>query len=879
MSPSSWYQRTLLLNGFFGLVELLLHACALVAFALSAHHNGHLTQDRTVSLLVILFLSHLILRCTLAWSPRACWARLQRQQHGSHAPLLRDVALKRGTFPDNDEISPALMETVERWPKPRLRFAGTYLGGVTPLCLTFLLSALIVYLDGLPLQMFSPAASPQVQVVPPSYLQHPSRTLHPLEESISVYPGTLLKWENIESQFSLADRENRRYLARQQQDSRYFEARILNANTLTLSDSKGPVRSLEVKLLQDHAPKTKWLPYRKSPELQALSLAFQSEDDHGLEETLIVVNGKELEYAGQCKGKTTHQYRWVFDPSEHLPLLGGNIVLQIAAYDNDRVSGPKSSLSPAIVWEFPGIQTLADQALTQLQQLKEKSQSRMDRQQTTRASEVHDHMKQLEESLRQNPALTPDLAQMMKQLAQRQQKHSLQNLPQASSRELEELEHNEDILQHIENALEQVLSTIRASQMLSEMNKVLEQLQQGEHDPEAMAKLYEKLEEHLQKSQLPDGLKQHMLRQFNQAELSATMGDTSSAAESLEKLMDVMQQEPQASQGPNPLAEKFQNTMKELDNIIQEQGNIQQSFAKKATQMVTHPHPKAKALQDSIVQHPHWKTYDQVIRELRQNQLNKVDQRKLIDALSNPNSDAQKGRRLQQMHHHLSQFQRGQALPQLSEPMPWAPNIEKQWHELNKDSQSKAAASSEPTQTSIQQPNTELQNLSRDQQALAQRSQSFDKNFKLDFEPVLRRPEPFTLSARAAGISQKASQALGQGKQNASILMNQSRLYWVQLKQWLEQLQQQGQGAGQSSPSQPQLSLGKDGKLQLSPQGQAQEQGDGEWRHKNEDLDIALPEEFQNSQNVERRLREALKETEEGEQRDLFRQYIMELLE
>ena len=111
--------------------------------------------------------------------------------------------------------------------------------------------------------------------------------------------------------------------------------------------------------------------------------------------------------------------------------------------------------------------------------------------------------------------------------------------------------------------------------------------------------------------------------------------------------------------------------------------------------------------------------------------------------------------------------------------------------------------------------------------------------------------------------------------------MRQALQLWQTLQRLLQQMQQQGQGQGQGGQSsQPRLSIGKDGQLQLQQNSMmGQQEGDGPYRHKKEDLDIPLPEEFQHTRNIEEKLKEELLKTPHGNKRQQFQEYMLDLIE
>jgi hypothetical protein len=303
--------------------------------------------------------------------------------------------------------------------------------------------------------------------------------------------------------------------------------------------------------------------------------------------------------------------------------------------------------------------------------------------------------------------------------------------------------------------------------------------------------------------------------------------------------------------------------MSDLGELIQSQQANMENWSKAKSKPLKGKEGQAiKDIQDLIEKDSNSKAYDQMIQSLRRPHLDKAEQQKLLQELSRPHSPTQRGRMLRQLSQQLNRRAQGHTNPQPLSKIPWAPELQKKLDELPVSSVSKAPA----------------QKLQQDQGQLAKKGQGFSDQFKLEFGPLMPNPALFQLAQQAALLAKRATQSIAQSHPSSEMTMNQAALNWIQLRQQLQQMQQQSQG-GQGS-SRPQLSIGKDGKLQLSPQGQPQQDdGDGDWKHKQEDLDIALPEEFQNSQKIEQMLRDELKRTSDKQQRETFQNYILELLE
>jgi hypothetical protein len=170
--------------------------------------------------------------------------------------------------------------------------------------------------------------------------------------------------------------------------------------------------------------------------------------------------------------------------------------------------------------------------------------------------------------------------------------------------------------------------------------------------------------------------------------------------------------------------------------------------------------------------------------------------------------------------------------------------------------------------------------LVRDQTELSTFAKAFSSSFKLNFEPMLPAPALFSLAKKAALNSQKAVSELKQGQPSAVTSMQQSSMGWLKLKDQLQQMSNPNQGQGQSQGNgMPQLTLDANGELQLQP-STGQEQGvDGEWSEQQQELDIALPEDFKNPRDIEKQLKESLQSAPNQEQKESFQQYMIDLLE
>ena len=220
---------------------------------------------------------------------------------------------------------------------------------------------------------------------------------------------------------------------------------------------------LEVSTLVDEHPIVEWIDPPKSLEFKDVECQFISSDDFGVRETLITVNGTELEYAGDPLGKQVFDYRWTFSPQEHMPLMGGNVVLQITAYDNDTINGPKFTRSNPITWEFPGIENITEDALAQLDNLMQENDKRLNNEESApNAQKLEQLMEQFKDTIEDNPALSNEITPIMKQILSDYERLNMnakpsKETPHLNEGEKEQLTRNKDYYEFFKSALENIL--------------------------------------------------------------------------------------------------------------------------------------------------------------------------------------------------------------------------------------------------------------------------------------------------------------------------------------------------------------------------------------------------------------------------------------
>jgi hypothetical protein len=866
MTPQSWYRHIIRLHSLGCLIELSLHFGLLVLFLSQLNLFFPPEFQRTWAMAALVILGHGFWRSQTVWRPQQRWSHFKACDPQGWALMLRDLATEKGHYP-NLELQQRACTEAEQWTKPTFPLWKIWKNGLFSLLISGLLLALAWSSDGIPQLQWSFGPHPTTTLTPPSYLELPSRQLHPEETAIQIYPGSLLHWEGLDSKERLKDTQGRNYLPLQNGEFKIYEARVLEALTFQLGEKD----LLKVELLEDQIPRVEWLGNPNPIGLEALLLSFSAQDDHGLNETLITVNGREIEYAGKPSNKKLFSYRWEFNPRDHLNLMGGNISLQISAYDNDRIKGPKVGCSPAIVWEFPGIAPLSRQALDTLEQLKSHSEKRLQDQPNTSAPEIALKLQLLQIELSDNPAVPPQALQMLMSMSQQYQPHAQNNLPLAPPDEKAQLQRNLDLLQGLENNLEQIIQTVETAQLVQKMTELAKNLKNGQDASGQFPELYKELEKHLQKSPFPDQLSDQILQKFREAELSANMGDAKGAAEILEQMAEFMKQtSSQASgqSGENPMAQKFQKLLQDLQQLITLQ-QVNQSMLNLDNASVSPAiASEAQSMRSELRKSPALNRYQNIIQQLRRPQLSSLEQTKLMQELTQPDGSAYRGRDLQQLDQQLNRLTAGFGLTRPFEDF---------LPQLNSESKTLQDLSRNLLKSLNEQKKSNLPpELIQQQKDLGAEGLDFSKNFRLDFEPLIPEPGLYRLADLAAQAAQRAHLQMSALPEQAKSFMEQATFNWTMLQQQLQKLQEQAQ-----RPSPQRLTIGSDGQLQLQPQNQngQRQDGDGEWQNKDENLDIALPEDFKNTHDIEEQLRQQLKNAPNEKLRNSFQNYMMDLLE
>lgn len=836
-------------------------------------------KNTTSTLIHLIGLALLADRLMTIWPFRHIWALLKRKDPNCIGKVAEDLLQTQGYFP-NSQLHEEAIENfgnkskLPAYPWSLVTFRDplrslVWIIGIFPII------AIDQYKPPLP-----ESHQITIKVSPPDYLQHEEMILPPGQRELEVYPGTLLtvnipKSLNIDK---ITDQRGRLYLPRESGKSIQFDIRIMgNAQFNTLKE-----HFLTVSTLEDHFPKVEWIGAPENLELSPLECHFIASDDFGLKETLITVNDSELEYAGDPIGEQSFDYKWTFDPQEHLPLMGGNIKLQITAYDNDTIQGPKYTRSKALIWKFPGIEAITQESLDQLDELIEKNVNRLLNQNNPVSSnQLFSMMQKFAESMQNNPALSEDLLPIMDQILDDYQ--NMNQNPQPSDQdphlnqgEKEQLVRNDDYYKFFKTALDNILQTIQKAQMVSELMEAAEQTRQGNPPPvDFFNKMFDKLSEMASKGGLNQQEGQELMNQLNQADIASSLGEKETAANLMEDLAEKLRQSQSGPGQDNPLAQKFQQLMRDLAELIEKQNSLISDLTKTRDKSDYALQQWRKAIQEQkqkTAQTEEFKAYNETNQAFQNPNLSDADKQKLLADLADPSTPAFQGRRQIEMMRSMDLFS---SRPDLKS------KYQQQLKALNQSLKDDLKWPEELFKGPSQMPSPkEFNQIGDRQNELAPQGEDFAKDFESSMRPVLPSEGLFRLAEQAAQAAKQAGDEMPARSDKAQNFMQQAEQRWTTLQRLLQQMQQQGQGQGQSGQSQPRLSIGKDGRLQLQNENMlGQKDGDGPYRHKDEDLEIALPEDFKNTRNIEERLRQELLSSPAGEVRDQFQEYLLELLE
>ena len=835
-------------------------------------------KQSTPTLLLLIGLALLADRLMSLWSFQHVWRFVKTSDPDFSGKVASDLLQNKGHIPNQEFHQQAIEEFRKTNSLPSYPWSSTALRQT--------LRSLIWIIGIFPIIAIDQYQPPKpvshqivIKVTPPDYLSKEPQILAPGEKDIQIFPGTLVSISipKILNIHKIQDQRGRLYLPRQSKQSIEFDIRVMG--NAQFSTAKSDL--LTVTTLTDESPIVEWIDPPKELEFAELECQFVASDDFGLKETLITVNGTELEYAGDPLGKQVFDYRWNFDPQEHLPLMGGNIKLQITAYDNDTIQGPKLTRSKALVWEFPGIEAITKDSIQKLDQLIKDNNDRLSQSKGNLSPEaLEKEMQKVAESMENNPALSDDINPIMDQLLDDYK--DIVNQPKPSPKtpglklgEEDQLERNEDYYKFFKSALNDILQTIQKAEMVSNLMEAAEKSRNGETpDVEFFKKMFDKLSEMTSDGSLSPQQGKDMMDKINQADIAASLGEKEMAAKILEDLAEDLRESQQSPSSDNPLAQKFQELMEQLKSLISNQDSLLSELkqAKQASANLNQSwRQKIQEQKNKTAQTEAFKGYQDFNQQFKNPNLSKEERKSLMSKLGDPNELAFQGRRLTELMRRMDSLsskpdQKDKIKPQLEALNSTLPDNLKWPEELFN-----------PPQNLTKK---DLETLSSKQQNFAPEGEAFSKDFRSSLSPVLPSEGIFRLADQAAQAAKQAGRELLQQSDRAQMNMQGAQQRWQTLQRLLQQMQQQGQGQGSGGQGQPKLSIGKDGKLQLQSENMlGDKEGDGQFRHKKEDMDIPLPDEFQHTKNIEERLKKELLSAPAGEQRDQFQEYLLDLLE
>lgn len=733
----------------------------------------------------------------------------------------------------------------------------------------------------------------KISLQPPAYLGLGDQEIYTFDQPILVYPGTLLKCEVNETPEDIELKDNLKsiYLPTALDESKVsFEIRILKKTHFNLFQSGKLWKNWDVNLLKDHHPGVSWTtPYKgKQSSWKKIKPGFFADDDIALGDAFITVNGDELEYAGSPSGHKTYQYSWEFDPVEHINLEGGNVMLQITVYDQDRVSGPKSSATKSIIWEYAGVYEQTKKTLAKLTELENEIKNResdLDIKPQPADKNILDKFDELLEEMKQNPVLPDDLSTLAKEMRKDEMLHqqTLENegpSQKTQIQELEKIKRNKMYNEHIRSTLESILNTVESARLVSELNEASEKLEAGEKlDKGKMEELYQKLADLMHKSQSDPQLTQQTLDKMEQAQLAEMLGQKSEAAQKLKEVAENLRKSSEQSQGSSALAQRFQEKMNALQGLIDDQ-----TLTTTRYHDVIRGEQKSNTFRDQLQKFisdigktEPVKKYMDLNNKVRSNPSSEMTQ-EFFKKLSNPTTIEHQGSRLTQLSQKLAAIDRGRLTPRsakLTQPGSFNlyqvnEDLKKEYFKIYHNMMSEAYAHSA---VSVKK----LKPIIKDEQSISENGTEFAREFRQQFQLLLRSPEYFSLADRGAQHAGSALSELREAKPQASSYMNLALQNWLRLQELLRQLQQQARNSGQNSK----LSIGSNGKLKMRRKQkimQGSKEGDDKYNQQR-DIELALPEEFQNSKLIEKRLRSELNSIENKEDREVFKNYILNLLE
>lgn len=743
-----------------------------------------------------------------------------------------------------------------------------------------------------------------LRLTPPSYISQSSRFLSEQEREASVYPGTLLRLqvEGVDFSPTLNDSLGRRFRPIAGGGGSWtWELRLLEPLDLNLKTEDGASLEWSFDLLNDLPPEVKWsvLP-EKSKSWDPVDLEFTASDDIGLNEAFITVNDSEIEYAGEPEGKRFHRYGWSFDPIEHVNIDGGKVELRVRVYDTDRVRGPKKAETEAVVWNYPGVETQADEQLDLLDELSRHLQERIaDLHQPREADhQLTEKMKKMSNELRNNPALDPTLSmltelmaqendRMMKQIDRQKPSEPLRN------QELQMQERNAMYLDFIRSKLNNILNTLRTAKLVKKLAEMADKLESGESvDEKDFTDTFNRLSEKLKDDGVNAGIRDPMLQAMDKATIANMMGHKLEAAQMLREVSESLRQrqnQAQNQKGNSALEQRYREMREELDRLIEEQKRlnmeVSQGFSPKVRESLQHEirirsEQVLKDLHDSR-EYKAFKDLSTALREAfaAQGDIKDEDMGGFLEKLNSAGEITDNGQKLADLSDRINNlletlkskgveaaFQELTTLPGNSEmeAMTDSDQLRQSWARL------KSLLDQKP---SAPDPSKMGESTQQAQQQQGASANSFSHSFRRDFSLAIPIPTVFMLADQASQLAQNAGKLMMSKNPSTWPLMQGSLNSFETLRKLLDQMGQQGKNSMQG---QQRLKIDRDGKLKLQ-RGNKPDSKDGEMS--TTDVQIPMPEDFRKPQGIEDRLKRELETLPPGPDRDRFREYMIDLLQ
>lgn len=790
-----------------------------------------------------------------------------------------------------DQLDEILPPRHSGWKSLFLRRPVEYLVGIALLSLPVALSWLES--DRPSLDIF------QVILTPPDYLAMPAYEVSFSENYLEVYPGTLFscRLQSESKTYLLVDKRGSLYLPTQLSPGQWkYDIRILRSETLVLSRDGKVLKRWGLNCLEDLVPDISW---RDNPvasvDWRELQLGYRAHDDLGLGQAFITVGGVELEYAGQPEGQREYQYSWSFDPLEYIDLQGGDLELTVVVYDQDNILGPKKSSTAALVWHFEGVVEKTRKALSALARVTERVDQRLDELKEDVGSPENstaDMMSRLQSELESHPVVSNDLTDLVsqmeseyRQLLQQAQDKGVSS--QSRRDESRQLQRDQMYLDFVRTRLEQILSTVETSELISRLQKMSADMRAGEAASSSeMEQLYKDLKEHLERSGIHEGLKSQILKSIEQAQLSNTLGDTDMASASLQEAADMMREASNQGQGgSSELSKNFEEKLETLDHLIEEQNInrvlLQEELLKDPDAAeVAQLQKNIDSLVSDLASNPLQKAFaDLQLRYLKSTEDHQFgpDSGELIQQLTQ--SDALKGRDLQSLQKNLEQLR-----DELSKPAVRRTLQSKNPDLLDFEKFSQSLASAEQVESYRQlleqmerlgRPPAFSEDLRKRQQRVAQTGSQFAEEFRSEFQMLLPQPAIFDLADQGSWHAGEATVQLRAGSQQSFVQMYGAHNKWLTAKQLLNHMMSQARSRMSGGSK---LRIGRDGQLQL--QKRPDDSGrEGDQEQPDKDIEISLPEDFRKPEDIERRLNEELKSIQDPNRREIFRDYMLDLLQ